>query len=340
MTDGSRSGLRVTLAAVLVVLSPMCAEYVTGYDDSTGDPVALAGGLLIFSPLYGAPALLIRETARRLDIRWPGVLALAAAFGVLQAGVVDQSLFAENYRDISYWEEMLRPTYIEPLGLGAYTALSFVAGHAIWSFGVPIALTEGLSPRMSRRPWLRAPGLPAAALLYVAAAALVLSDHLRTEPDHATPGQLAGALAAVALLVAFAFTVGRHRPVPRDRAVPRPVVVAAAALVAGLVFNFLPSSWAGVAAGVALPAACGVVVGRLARSPRWTGRHVAALASGALAARAVVGFFAVPLGEVAPVAKYTHNVAFFAGALLLGVLTTSSRKTADPAPEDRRGIVR
>jgi hypothetical protein len=43
--------------ALLLVLAPVCAEYLGAYDDSTGDPLALAAGLLIFSPLYGAPAL-------------------------------------------------------------------------------------------------------------------------------------------------------------------------------------------------------------------------------------------------------------------------------------------
>ncbi|WP_169982576.1 hypothetical protein [Microbispora sp. H10836] len=319
---------RLAIAAALLVLAPMCAEYVTGYDDSTGDPLALAAGLLIFGPLYGAPALLIRETARRLGLGWPAILALAAAFGVLQAGVVDQSMFSEGYRDIPYWEEMVRPTYVAPLGLAAHTTVSFVAGHAIWSFGVPIALTEGLSPRLSRTPWLRAPGLVTAAACYLAAAALVLRDHLRTEDDHASAAQIGGSLAAVALLVLFALS---RRP--RDRAVrdgvpPRPIAVAAGGLLAGLVFDFLPSTWAGVAAGLTVIALCGAVVARLARSPGWTVRHAAALAAGALAARAAVGFFAVPLGEVAPVAKYAHNVAFLAGAVLLGVLAARRRGTA------------
>jgi hypothetical protein len=40
---------------------------VAAYDDSTGDLVRLVAGLLILSPLYGAPALLIREVCRRAD---------------------------------------------------------------------------------------------------------------------------------------------------------------------------------------------------------------------------------------------------------------------------------
>ncbi|WP_432920461.1 hypothetical protein ACQPZZ_20495 [Microbispora sp. CA-135349] len=331
---------RLAMAAGLLVLAPMCAEYVTGYDDSTGDPLVLAASLLIFSPLYGAPALLIRETSRRLGLGWPAILALATAAGVLQAGVIDQSMFSEGYRDIPYWEEMVRPTYVEPLGLAAYTALSFVAGHAIWSFGVPIALTEALSPRLSRTPWLRTPGLVTAAVLYLAAAALVLRDHLRTEHYHASAAQTGGSLAAVALLVLFAFVPAvrrRRRPsVPAPPAEPsagvppRPVLVAAGGLAAGLVFNFLPSTWAGVAAGLTVIALCAAGTGRLARTRRWSGRHAAALAAGALGARAVVGFFAVPLGEVPPVAKYAHNVAFLAGAVLLGVLAARRRDTVTP----------
>ncbi|WP_169946689.1 hypothetical protein [Microbispora sp. H11081] len=326
---------RLVPAAVLLVLAPVSAEYVTGYDVSTGDPLALAAGLLIFSPLYGAPALLIRETARRLGMSWPGILALAAAFGVLQAGVVDQSLFSEGYRDIAYWEELIRPTYVAQLGLAAHTTLNFVAGHAVWSFGVPIALTEGLNPRLSRTPWLRTPGLVTAAALYVAAAALVLREHLRTEHDHASAAQIGGSLAVVALLVLFALSRRSRDPtVPdgavrdgavRDGAAPRPIAVAAGGLAAGLVFDFLPPTWAGVGAGLAVIALCAATVCRLARSPGWTGRHAAALAAGALAARAAVGFFAVPLGEVAPVAKYAHNVAFLAGAVLLGALAARRR---------------
>lgn len=53
--------------------------------------------LLFLAPMYGCAALLIREAARRSGRGWPTMLMLAAAFGVLQAGVVDQSLFNPAY---------------------------------------------------------------------------------------------------------------------------------------------------------------------------------------------------------------------------------------------------
>ena len=311
-------GRRIRCAVGLVLLSPVCAEYVTGYDTSTGDPVQLLGGLLIFGPLYGAPALLIRELSRRFGVRWQGTLALAAALGIAQAGLIDQSLFSESYRDIDYWAGMVAPTLIEPLRLSAYTAVAFVAGHVIWSFCIPIVMIEALRPDLAERPWLRWPGLIVTALLYVAAAALVLGDHLHTDTQHASAGQVAGAIGVIAVLVGFAWTGGRRVPVRRDTRVPSAWVVGAASLVAALIFNVTPESWLGVVAGVAILVVSAPIVARLARSRRWSGRHVVALVTGALTARALVGFVVTPLGAVPPEAKYAHNVVFLVGAVLLG----------------------
>jgi hypothetical protein len=325
----------------LLLLSPVCAEYLTGYDTTTGDPVELAFGLLFFVPLYGAPALLIREAARRYGVRWPGVLALAAAFGIVQAGVVDQSLFSDSYRDIPYWQDMYLPTLIAPIGVSAYNALTFVGGHTIWSFSAPIALVEAAAaPETARRPWLRWPGLVLTALAYAAAAAVILSDHLRTETDHASPAQLAGALALAGLLAGFAFTRGRRpRPQARPGRVPPPLAVAAAALAVALGVQFAPSTWPGVALAVTLLAGAAAVVPMAARRPGWGRRHVAALAAGALLANAVIGFLAVPLGDVDPVAKLAHNAVLGAGALALAAWTLrrgqSETAPVPPAPPPR-----
>ena len=41
----------------------------------------------------------------RAGLHWTGILALAGAFGVLQAGVVDQSLFATSYLGYDGWDD-------------------------------------------------------------------------------------------------------------------------------------------------------------------------------------------------------------------------------------------
>jgi hypothetical protein len=316
--DAVSRRVRWALALALVLLAPVGAEYLTGYDSSTGNLPELLGGLLIFVPLYGAPALLIREVARRSGVRWPGILALALAAGVLQAGVWDQSLFSEGYRDIPYWDEMVGPTWIAALGLSGSAALSFLVGHAVWSYGVPIALVEALRPDLAARPWLRWPGLVVTALLYLAAAGLVLSDSLANEEHRASPAQVAGSLAVVAALTLGAFTVGRRGRPPRDAAVPGPVVVGVVGLAAGFGLHVVPETWVGVGMGVALAVGGAAAVARFSRSGRWRARHVAALATSALLGRALVGFLVTPLGDVAPAAKYTHNAVLLVAAALLG----------------------
>jgi hypothetical protein len=195
----------------LAVLSPVCAEYLVGYDTSTGRTLTLLGSLLIFVPLYGVPAVLIREIARRRRVGWPSILALAAAAGLLQAGVIDQSLFSVSYRKIDYWDEMVGPTWIEPLGFGASSALNFLGGHIVYSYAIPILMVEAMFPSSTKRPWLSRPWLVVATVLYVAAAALVLSDHLRHEQDHASSTQVILTLVLAAVLVVLSLRFG-HVP--------------------------------------------------------------------------------------------------------------------------------
>ncbi|NVI92488.1 hypothetical protein [Actinomadura sp. BRA 177] len=306
------------LALGLVVLSPLAAESLSGYDSTTGDPLALLGGLLLLGPLYGCPALLIREIAHRLGAGWPGIVALAAAFGVLEAGVVDQSMFALSYREVPYWDDMLRPTLIEPIGMAPYMALSFVGGHIIWSFCAPIALVQALAGRRARLPWLRWRGLTVATVLYLAVAALIWNDHRVNGEDQASTAQVAAALAAVVMLTVMAWAFGlRARPALGERPVPRPWQVGLLGLAGALGFNFLPSTWLGFAGGVALAVAAVGGTVAASRSSRWTRRHVVAMAGGALLAMGISAFFVTPLGDVPPVPKYAHNTVFLLGALAL-----------------------
>ena len=103
----------------LFLFAPISAEYLLGYDNLIGRPVALLVGLLIFGPLYGVPAVLIREAARRTGRGWPTILLLSFAAGLVQAGLVDQGLFNASYRDIPHWDDMRLSTYLPGLGFSA-----------------------------------------------------------------------------------------------------------------------------------------------------------------------------------------------------------------------------
>ena len=192
----------------LVVLSAIGAELLAAYNDTTGRPAELLVNVVFFAMLYGCPALLIREVARRTGRGWPAMLLLSAAAGLLQAGVIDQSLFSDSYGDVEGWEESLRATYVAPLGLGAYMLQNFVLGHVIYSFCAPIALAEAMRPALADRPWLGRRGIAFATALWLAVAALIFADALGTE-SHATALEVAATLAVVVALVVAALRAGR-----------------------------------------------------------------------------------------------------------------------------------
>lgn len=316
----------------LFVLAPVCAEYLWGYDDSTGHPATLVGNLVVFSPLYGAPALLIREAARRLGLGWPGLLLLAAAFGVVEAGIVDQSMWSTDYRDIPYWTDMAAPTYLAPIGLSVYLAVSFVGGHVILSIGSPVALVESLSRRRRHRPWLGPVTLVVVALLYAAACALVAKDAYDTGEATATAWQLAGSAAAAAALVAAAVTLGRRPGLIVPGPVPRPAVVAVAAFLAMVGWTAIPPTRIGTALVVLLAVGSAAAVRRLSLRGDWGQQHVVALASGALVAAGAFAFLTTPIGEVGTGEKYGHNVALLVLVLALGAAASRRVRRGGPEP--------
>ena len=306
--------------AALAVLAPVCAEYVWGYDDSTGHPGELVGNLVVFTPLYGCPALLIRELARRRGLGWPGIVLLAAAFGVVEAGLVDQSMFSRDYRDIPYWHQMADPTYVAPIGLSIFLAVSFVANHVLASMVGPIAVVEGLAGRRGQDPWLGRAVVVVAAPLYAGASALVLRDMFTTEDDHASAGQLVGAGIAAVLLVAGALRRGRRVPTRVAGRAPSPWLVAPAACAVATGSQLLPPSPLGTDALIAVLAGSTALVWWVSRRPGWSSRHVAALAAGWLTSFAAFAFGTEPIGHVTHADKLGHNVALLVLMAAVGSL--------------------
>lgn len=332
MTTGTDVRRPWLLALLLLVVAPVCAEYLTAYDpEVTGQAAALVGGLLVLGPLYGAPAILIRELAARTAMHWTGILALAAAFGVLQAGVVDQSLFATHYLGYDEWASGRALTLVAPLGVGGAFALNFLVGHAVWSIGAPIALVEALDRRPGpRRPWLGSVGIVVLVVLWVLASAAVWWDVRDAGSDQASPAQLAGAVLVAAVLVVVACTFGRRTlPPPDSRRVPAPLAVLGLALVAASGYQVIPGTWVGVAVGIAILVAAGLVVTRWSRSAGWGRRHVAAVAGAAVLARALTGFVSVATTEPRPPGGFAQNTVllFLALALVLAALRRSPIRT-------------
>lgn len=298
-------------ALCLVVLAPLVAEYLLGNVSTR-----LLLGLPFLMPMYGGGALLVREVARRTGRGWGAILLLAAAYGLIEAGAFDGSLFNSGFDGLDFGA-MFSPT----LGFSPYYVFHFVVGHAIWSISVPIAMVEALFPARRTTPWLGPVGLSAAAVAYVLGGLLILSDSRHTGNFHTSPAQLAGVLVVALVLVTLGLAV-RRRPRPVDRPVPRPLVVGVLAFVATSVVFASPESWTGLA--VAATVLCGsffAVVLASAR-PSWTPLHTVGLAAGALLTYAWGGFVVLDQHGWTSPFDIAGNLVLSAGAVLLIVVAT------------------
>ncbi|MGW6909092.1 hypothetical protein [Streptomyces sp. NPDC054940] len=314
----------------LLVLSPISAEYLIGYGESTGRPLELLAGLLILAPLYGTVAVLIREITRRTGRGWPTILLLSAAFGVIQAGLIDQTLFDNEVdADGPDWATQALVTLIPGLGVDAARLLNYVGGHVIWSFAAPIAVVESCAPRIANRRWLGPVGVGVMVLLWALSAALVHND---TAADSTVgPAQLIGAAVVAIALIAAAFTVRPARTRSSARA-PSWWLVGGVTGVAWCAGQLLPATWAGVTVNVVAMVVLGRLLLRWSRRQGWDRRHVLAAAGSALVVRAGLSFLVEPLGDnVDFTVKYAVNAAMLGGVSVLLLIAAHRLRRQEPS---------
>src|SRR5215216_6308961 len=134
---------------LLLVIPPLVAEFLLG--DVT---LASLPALVLFIPLYGGGALLIREVVRRRGGGWPAIVVFAAAFGVVEEGLATQSLFNPDYAH----QHLLSSGFLPALGIAIPWTVYVLSLHVIWSICTPIALVESMFPSRRTEPWLRTPG--------------------------------------------------------------------------------------------------------------------------------------------------------------------------------------
>jgi hypothetical protein len=268
----------------VVVAAPWFAEMAWGGYPATDIPVIL----LFLGPMYGGAALLVREIARRTGRGWPTMLLLAAAFGVLQAGVVDQSLFNPSYDRYDFQH----PVHVGGIDISLYYLLAFVSGHDVASIATPIALAEAWS-RHGVEPWLSRRAAWVVGACYVLASVV---NHLgvKDEVGHgfqASPLQVSAALTTVLALVVVAVT-WRRRSSTVGR-VPPPWVLLVAAF-AGYLLYLPVEDGRGVAVGLVVISAAVAAVGTWSRSRHWRDAHARSLVVGATLTGAVTPFITAP----------------------------------------------
>ncbi|MEV4600477.1 hypothetical protein AB0K15_24120 [Amycolatopsis sp. NPDC049253] len=192
---------RKSAVAALALFSPFVAEFLLGDQYLAGPPELgqQLGMFAMFVALYGSAAVLIREIARRRGRGRPTILTLALAFGVVEEGLLTQTLFNPHYLGL----DLLSPAHMPVLGIGGQWTVFVLTLHVVWSIASPIAIAEAF---FGREPWLRRPGTVAwtCALLVGAAGTFLVSRLLGTTPFLAAPGQLVGAAVVAVALVLFA----------------------------------------------------------------------------------------------------------------------------------------
>ncbi|PGK86912.1 hypothetical protein CN911_30130, partial [Bacillus thuringiensis] len=87
---------------------------------------------------------------RRRGYGWPTMILMGLAYGILEEGLITQSLFNPSYANAN----LLSNAPIPELGISAWWTLFVLTLHTVWSTSVPIALIESFIPNRKTTPWL------------------------------------------------------------------------------------------------------------------------------------------------------------------------------------------
>lgn len=329
---------RRLLAGGLFLLAPFVGEFVLGNQAITSFP-----SLLIYAPMYGGGALLVREVARRWGAGWPAIIALAAAYALLEEGPIDQMLMNPAYLGLDAFTDFAP---IPGLGISAQLAYESLSIHTVWSICVPIAIMEAFDPA-EPRPWLGRFGLGVVAAVFVVGSTGLAVVQYAQFRFLATPLQFAALGAVIVGLVLLALTVLRRWNAPArsgSAPAPRPGVVGVAAFgLASLywaVDMLVPEAWWAVACWALQAVVAAIVLARCSGRPGWGRRHRLAVAGGVVSTYLWVAFVnSAELGLAVPLAV-TGNVVFGLAAiilLLLAVRAERRRYRVSCEPRSRAG---
>jgi hypothetical protein len=216
-------------ALLLGVLAPLCAEVSLGTV-----PLRMAWAWLIFAPIYSAGALFLREILRRTGGGYGNLLLLGVAYGLVEEGLVLQSLTSPHLYGAAGWAPRL-------FGVNtAYTEVNLVY-HALFSVTIPVIVVEYLFARHGTAPYLRRGGVIAAGVIALLGAALLrVSVPPSADPGYTMPLPAVVIVALLATAVILLALRVRLHPARRWAPPSIPVGTVAAAVAA---FGFLAMIW-------------------------------------------------------------------------------------------------
>jgi hypothetical protein len=324
----SRTRRSIAAAVTLFFVAPLVAEFLLG-DFS----IALLGLLLLFAPMYGGGAVLVRETARRSGRGWPSMLLLAAAYALIEEGLTTQSLFNPNYLHMHF----LRYAWVPGLGIGGWWTLLMFNVHVFWSMGASIALVEGLFPSRARTPWLGKVGTSVVAALFIAGVAAGVAMSLRQSYFRASPVQFSVTAVLCMLLIGAAFAVPGSAEKRGLLPVPSPWGTGAGAFVFGALVFLTPPllNWAAVAIMAFIDLLFLLCLRGLSRRRDWTPLHTLSVGAGGAVFYGVHAFIGHPVIP-GPLWVVRAGNAFFLGTAVAVIAVAARRTRAWVAGEQNR----
>jgi hypothetical protein len=260
------------------------------------------------------------------------IIAFAAAYALIEEGVVDQMLFNPAYLGL---DSFAGYAPIPGLGMSGTLTEGSLMLHTVWSISVPIAIIEAFDDDR-RQPWLGRVGLAVTGAVFgLGCIGLGWMQFLELR-FVASPIQFAAMGIAIASLIAVGVWLGRRGPATTQgphAPHPRAVAIAAFALSSGywlveLVAPWFASEWVVIGCAVAYVAGCGVLLARSARRPGWGRTHIFAVAAGTLLTYVWVGFTQSAYLDVPRSIGLLGNIVFGAGAIAVLAFATRAERLA------------
>jgi hypothetical protein len=147
--ERARRGLpwsRAGAALVLFFLAPAVGELLS----SSSPPAEFFTpfGLASMSLLYGCGAILAHELCVRWQKGWVALLALGAAYGIIEEGLMLRTFFDPGWPDLG-----ILSSYGRAWGVNWIWSFELTVFHSVYSIAVPNILVGLLFPRVAGERW-------------------------------------------------------------------------------------------------------------------------------------------------------------------------------------------
>lgn len=315
---------RLLPAIVLFVLSPLVGEFLLG-----NLSITMLWILPMIALLYGCGAVIIRETARRLQLGWPSMIVLALAYAIIEEAFVTQSLFNPNFLGLRLLEYGFMPDF----EISIWWTVYVLGIHVIWSIGVPIALTESLVPDIRRTPWLSPVEFTILVFIFLLYSTASFVNTSLNSSFMASNAHLLTSAGIVVILIAIALLLGRVDMNRYSSPIQLPSIraVGMIAFLLGSVFMSLSIVHDAIPASLNTGGMISVVlIGGLlflwwSKQPGWSVYHSWAVPSGLVLTYAWYGFYQIPSeGDASWLVDIAGN-ALFAGCTVILLVIAKKR---------------